>query len=115
MTELISKQMVLDALGCFNDKEHGDEHFLNGIETAKEIVENMPSTTTGELVAKILEAINGEIVDEVAFGYHGSWVGIDDYPHETWECNRCGHIWHGDEPPKYCEMCGARMDGNETD
>lgn len=40
---------------------------------------------------------------------HGRWVGIDDFPHETWECDRCGKIIETDVPPNYCENCGARM------
>lgn len=47
---------------------------------------------------------------------HGHWIGIDDYPYETWECDRCGKIIEADEPPNYCERCGAKMDevDNET-
>ena len=41
---------------------------------------------------------------------HGRWVGIDDFPHEVWECDKCGKIVETDEPPNYCENCGARMD-----
>lgn len=40
---LIDADNVLKALGIFNDREHGDPHFLNGIETAREIVEQAPS------------------------------------------------------------------------
>jgi Lar family restriction alleviation protein len=47
---------------------------------------------------------------------HGSWVGIDDYPHETWECDNCGYVEETIyDPPKYCPECGARMDGKEDD
>lgn len=46
---------------------------------------------------------------------HGHWIGIDDFPHETWECDRCGKIIETDEPPNYCENCGAMMDGKEED
>ena len=40
--KLIDADKLLEALGVFKDKEHGDPHFLNGIETAMEIVEGMP-------------------------------------------------------------------------
>ena len=42
MGDLTSKAYMFQMLGVFNDREHGDEHFLNGIETAREIVENAP-------------------------------------------------------------------------
>ena len=44
---LIDADYVMSALGIFNDREHGNEHFLNGIETAKEIVEEAPTIGGG--------------------------------------------------------------------
>lgn len=41
--EYISKDYLLKALSVFNDRVNGDEHFLYGIETAKEIIENAPT------------------------------------------------------------------------
>lgn len=41
---LIDADKILEALGVFKDKNHGDPHFLNGIKTAREIVEQMPVT-----------------------------------------------------------------------
>ena len=38
----------------------------------------------------------------------GSWVGIDDFPHEVWECDRCGNIIEGDRK-NYCDNCGTKM------
>lgn len=32
---------ALKALSIFNDREHGNEHFIYGIETAKEILEQL--------------------------------------------------------------------------
>ena len=44
----------------------------------------------------------------------GKWIGIDDYPHEDWECNRCGGIVYETQTPyeeyKYCPNCGAKME-----
>ena len=42
MAEYISKEYLLDALSVFRDTEYGNPHFLSGIATAKEIVENAP-------------------------------------------------------------------------
>lgn len=45
-----------------------------------------------------------------------AWVGIDDFPHEDWECSACGHLYIGyHEPSKYCPGCGARMDGEQDE
>lgn len=49
---------------------------------------------------------------------HWHWVGIDDYPFETWECDRCGHIENGDDVQErchYCPNCGAKMEIEQDD
>ena len=40
---LIDADYILSALDVFSDKEHGNEHFLFGIETAREIVKDAPA------------------------------------------------------------------------
>lgn len=35
----VNKEELLEALNVFNDYEHGNKHFLFGIETAKELIE----------------------------------------------------------------------------
>ena len=50
----------------------------------------------------------------------GKWIGIDDFPHDTWECDQCGGIVEDDdriEDWKFCPNCGADMRGeqHETD
>lgn len=41
----------------------------------------------------------------------GNWVGIDDEPYTTWECDRCGCIYEEDFEyiPNFCPNCGADM------
>ena len=41
----------------------------------------------------------------------GHWVGIDDEPCETWECDKCGCIQEcfEDERPNFCPQCGSDM------
>ena len=41
----------------------------------------------------------------------GHWVGIDDEPCETWECDKCGYIQEcfDGEQPNFCPQCGAEM------
>lgn len=48
---LIDADAVMSYLNIFNDGINGDEHFMNGIETAKEVIENVPT---------IIEAEDGE-------------------------------------------------------
>lgn len=46
----------------------------------------------------------------------GHWIGIDEEPHEDWECDNCGFaIWADENIEKfhYCPHCGAKMDGKE--
>lgn len=40
---LIDADAIMEALSIFNDKENGNAHFLNGIETAKEIIADAPT------------------------------------------------------------------------
>ena len=47
----------LEAVGVFKDKEHGDPHFLNGIETAMEIIEQMP----------VAFVVDQDIPDDICF------------------------------------------------
>ena len=41
----------------------------------------------------------------------GNWVGIDDEPFTTWECDRCGCIYEVEFEylPNFCPNCGADM------
>lgn len=55
MAELIEKGALMERLNVFNDKVHGNEHFIYGIETAKELLEDMPTTTESEIRAKAIE------------------------------------------------------------
>ena len=44
----------------------------------------------------------------------GTWVGIDDFPHEVWECDHCGSVVENTDDPwnyyHYCPNCGAMME-----
>ena len=48
MAEYISKDYLLSALSVFSDVVNGNPHFLNGIETAREIVEDAPIFYAGD-------------------------------------------------------------------
>ena len=62
-----------------------------------------------------LEAVleNSETAD-VRENVHGNWIGIDDEPCETFECDRCGFVlddWIQGAFYNFCPNCGADMRG----
>lgn len=80
------------------DKEHSNEHFIFGIESVLEYVENLPAADVAPVV-------------------HGRWAHLGG---DEWCCSACGFVittegsW--DKPTKkYCEDCGAKMDGGGDD
>ena len=40
--KLINAELVLAMLEAFKDKKYGDPHFMNGIATVRELIEDMP-------------------------------------------------------------------------
>ena len=104
------------------DKKHGDEHFINGIETVLEYAENLPAA-------------------DVSPVRHGRWLlqANNERTNYRWnvtaECSECcdeeKEIWAGFFPnvpdwlardaalvsaesgklSNYCPNCGAKMDG----
>lgn len=59
MDDLISRKALLKKLEVFNDRDHGNEHFLLGIESAKEIIKNEPTAFDKEKVIEELEYDKG--------------------------------------------------------
>lgn len=81
------------------DKENGDEHFAYGVEAVLEYAENLP-------------VVEAEPVR------HGRWKCIDEYEEFGEEmadylCESCWYVISRlkNQKPKFCEGCGARMDG----
>ena len=78
------------------DKEHANEHFINGIESVLEYVENLPSA-------------------DVAPVRHGRW----EKQSGLYSCSECGTTCPYDVQAdvieywacNYCPNCGAKMDG----
>lgn len=54
--DLIGRKALLEKLEVFNDRDHGNEHFLLGIESAKEIIKNEPAAFDKEKVIEELKA-----------------------------------------------------------
>lgn len=96
MARLIDADKLLEALGIFKDYEHGNPHFMNGIETARELVNNAPTVD-----AKPVKT--AQLIRETDRERH-------------WHCSRCGKVFglvglmH-----KYCPECGARLMGGGRD
>lgn len=91
-TELIKKEEVLRAIITGDEAGTDIVHLYNVIEKMQ-AAENRPKAV---------------------------WVGIDEEPHEEWECSNCGNIvntYMQDEleEHKYCHKCGAKMSMPWTD
>ena len=57
------------------------------------------------------------MLDELTEPKTGHWIGIDEEPHEDYECSCCGYVVStftaNIEPHteyKYCPNCGAKME-----
>ena len=82
------------------DKEHANEHFINGIETVMEYAQNLP-------------------VADVEPVRHGQWIWHEES--FEYECSNCHCRFdydktyelfdHGFQFANYCPNCGATMDG----
>ena len=59
-------------------------------------------------VNDVLELLDGDTVDAVPV-VHGRWIKRTSYPIK-YVCSECGHLKEFAKP--YCELCGAKMDGD---
>ncbi len=50
MTRLKDADSLIEKLDTFNDRVHGDTHFICGIESAKEIIDNEPTADAIPLI-----------------------------------------------------------------
>lgn len=75
------------------DKEHANGHFINGIESVLEYVENLPAA-------------------DVTLVVHGQWETNSDRP-DSLICSvcKCGFDMWKHDPHNFCPNCGAKMDG----
>lgn len=96
MSDLISRQKALDGLKY--EMKYGAEIDRCGLDTAYDIIENIPSAEPERKKEKWLHKPN-------------------EYDDDTYECSRCGEPWTLIEgTPKennmnYCPNCGADMRG----
>lgn len=95
---LIDADNAIHALGVFSDMEHGNKHFLNGINSAKEIINECVTIDT-------VPVVRGEWI-------HGCTDGAGT---EFCYCSACGEDALKDkggytEFSRYCPNCGAMME-----
>ena len=74
------------------DKEHANEHFIFGVESVLEYVENLPSANVAPVV-------------------HGRWIEKKSAVGRYFECSNCGAHENKHTAIKgyYCWRCGAKM------
>lgn len=64
------------------------------------------TTYTSEDLQRIIKVLPPVTPKEKA----GCWIGIDEEPHEDWECDNCGFVIWADENIEkfhYCPNCGS--------
>lgn len=65
----------------------------------------------------IASVLGGIPAADVAPIKRGTWIGIDDFPYEDFECSCCGAQMFGDDkiPQEmhYCPNCGAKMEAQD--
>ena len=86
---LIDADEIMKALSIFNDIENGNSHFLNGIETAKELIEDAPIMAEIDETEKAIlrmfrkkmfvAACDATIYDPVAWSLYQVWKWFDEH------------------------------------
>lgn len=66
-------------------------------------------TVYGDAIPAILSRIDMQPTADVVEVRHGEWIKYDRYSH-IYDCSCCKNHICG-KPTPYCEMCGAKMDG----
>ena len=62
-----------------------------------------------EVMIRLMALQSAQSTTDVRENVHGRWISDED---GNIECSVCGHHGVGD---LYCERCGAKMDGKETE
>ena len=100
MSRLIDAETVKEQVKLYFNKFARD-----GLKT--EIIERATND-----IAEVIDNVPAVVAEQ-----HGHWIGIDDEPCETYECDKCGYITEeigcNNGIPNnfnYCPNCGASMD-----
>ena len=73
------------------DKEHGNKHFISGIETVLEYAGSLPAADVAPVV-------------------HGRWTAKQGGFFEMATCSVCGERHSLNGGARYCPHCGAKME-----
>jgi hypothetical protein len=95
------------------DKERANEHFIFGIESVLEYVENLPS-------ADVAPVVHGRWTAQCVVEMDGGWT-LEDMPYNEYQhsnpicsiCRKTALLDGGEDyvASPYCPNCGAKMDG----
>lgn len=95
------------------DKERANEHFIFGIESVLEYVQNLPA-------ADVAPVVHGRWVAQCVVETDGGWT-LEDAPYNEYQhsnpicsiCRKTALLDGGEDyvASPYCPNCGARMDG----
>ena len=86
---LIDADNAIHALGVFSDMEHGNKHFLNGINSAKEIINECVTIDAVPVVRG--EWIENPTKDSILCSYcYADWNLFDNDTYRFCYCPNCG-------------------------
>lgn len=106
MEDICSSIREMTAVGIAVDAEYLWGKLNDALENASEV-------SLKPHVHFDYNAIREEIEKKMT---HGHWVGIDDEPYETFECDVCGYILETTgKLYNFCPNCGANMKENEDE
>lgn len=96
MSDIIERQKALDGLKY--EMEYGAVIDQCGLDTAYDIIKDLPSAEIPERTAKVTQIERKSVTLFV------------------WKCENCGQYMHKtswSNPVNYCSSCGARLDWSE--
>lgn len=123
MDDLINRQAAIDAIENIDPSVAWLDYAANVIKALpsaqpEPIIVNIDHELTQEEYEKLRKDMaNAPIMLLPSAERKGHWIGIDDYPYESWECDQCGCIYE-EMPswtPNFCPNCGADMRGEQND
>ena len=71
---------------------------------------NASYTIKPDSLKDVIKAIENNPAEEKT----AAWVGIDQEPHEVYECNACGWLLYEEDTKdfRFCPSCGAKMEAS---